>query len=111
MRLLIAVSIAAKSISSHLYLGWLSNDGSDDFSIKVNLRRKAESNASILRSAVFMVPMSIKFAGTPKSSFEYGRLMIVSCCSPRRLSFSMRVMSSPKILATVPLLISSIMRY
>ena len=33
---------------------------------KVNLRRKAVSSSAIERSAVFIVPMMCRFAGTPK---------------------------------------------
>ena len=59
----------------------------------------------MLRSAVFMVPMMIKFGGTARSSPLWGSLTD----SPR-LSFSMSVISSPKTFGMLPRLISSMRR-
>jgi hypothetical protein len=48
------------------------------------------------RSAVFIVPMMSRFAGTPNSSPEYGSVTWISLAAPNRLSGSINVINSPK---------------
>jgi len=59
------------------------------------------------RSAVFIVPITCRFAGTPKPSSDPGSLTGASSFRPTRFESSFRVISSPKIRATLPRLISS----
>jgi len=42
----------------------------------VNRRRNATSSSAMERSAVFIVPMMSRFAGTPNSSPEYGSVTL-----------------------------------
>lgn len=74
-----------------------------------NLLLRAESRDTRDLSAVFMVPRMLTLPGTPNLSREYGRVTLVSSLMPIRLVLSMRVMASPRMPVTFPLLISSMM--
>ncbi|MNI71781.1 hypothetical protein D3C73_1276760 [compost metagenome] len=87
-----------------------SNSGWGGISMNRKRRRSATSIAASERSAVFIVPMRCKLAGTAKSCLEYGKRADNASSIPCRLLGSMRVMSSPKMRAMFPRLISSMMR-
>ena len=70
-------------------------------------RRSAVSSSAMDRSAVFIVPTTCRFAGTPNSVFEPGSVTRVSSSRPIRFESSIRVINSPKIAAMLPRLISS----
>ncbi|MOA57091.1 hypothetical protein D3C78_1812040 [compost metagenome] len=57
---------------------------------------------------MFMVPTMSRLGGTENDSPEYGNVTEMAFSAPSRLSGSINVISSPKILLMLPRLISSI---